>query len=123
MAGRKLPFHRSFTKDFSAEEKRSPGFGIRADNGGDSYFLFFRFDCSCRVKSLKHTFFFPGYFLSGSDSGQDMLFRGRYRLGWLGSLLALSAESRTILRRKFVVPPDSGSGLILGESVSVVKSR
>src|SRR6266571_8445064 len=81
MAGRKLPFHRSFTKDFSAEEKRSPGFGIRADNGGDSYFLFFPFDRLCRVKSLKHTLFFldiscPAVILgktccSGDDTGLD----------------------------------------------------
>jgi hypothetical protein len=33
MAGRKLPLHRLFTNDFSAEEKRSPGFAIRAENG------------------------------------------------------------------------------------------
>ena len=33
MVQRKLPFHRPFTNDFSAEEKRSPGFWIRAENG------------------------------------------------------------------------------------------
>ena len=115
-------FRRPFTNGFSAEQKHSLGFGIRADNGAILLSLFPFRPLIPRKTVETYPFFFLGYFLSGGDSGRDMLFRGRYRLGLLGSLLALSAESRTILRRKFVVPPDSGSGLILGESVFGVKS-
>src|SRR5712691_1962225 len=80
MAGRKLPFHRSFTKDFSAEEKRSPGFGIRADMGRFLLSLFpFR---PLMPREIVGTYlFFPGYSCpavilgktccSGDDTGLD----------------------------------------------------
>jgi hypothetical protein len=54
-------------------------------------------------------------FLSGTDNGRDRLIRARYRLGLLGHLPALSVESRTILRRKSAIVPDSKSGLIVGD--------
>jgi hypothetical protein len=53
--------------------------------------------------------------LSGIDNRRDRLIRARYTPGWLGSLLALSSDSRTILRRKFAVASDSISGLIMGD--------
>jgi hypothetical protein len=54
-------------------------------------------------------------FLSVTDNGRDRLIRARYKLGWFGHLPALSVESRTILRRKYAVVPDSKSGLIVGD--------
>ena len=54
--------------------------------------------------------FFPGHFLSGSDNGRDRLIRAWFGLPWYSRYLALSGDSRTILRRDFVAGSESNSG-------------
>ena len=78
-----------------------------------------RGDRSCHAKPLKHTpLFFPGHFLSGSDNGRDRLIRAWFGLPWYSRYLALSGDSRTILRRDFVAGSESNSGRKMGDFTS-----
>src|SRR6266568_7395090 len=57
-------------------------------------------------------------FLFGGDYGRDRLFWARSGLAWLSRYLALSSDSRTILRRKTVIASESRSGQIIDDFVS-----
>ena len=59
--------------------------------------------------------FFLGHFLSGTDNG-----RASSGLPWVSCCLALSRDSRTIFRLDFVVGSDSRSGLVMGDSQSIL---
>ena len=120
MVRRNLQFHRSFTKDFSAEEKRSPGFGIRADNR--------RFRGPERVPSAtlaqglckRSTNLFSKYpFCLGRILGlffEDGRVIGLFGLFCSPSIpLAISVENRVLE----IVGLDSESGLIMGDSCNV----
>jgi len=64
--------------------------------------------------------FFLEHFLSGTDNGRDRLIRAWSGLQWLSRYLALSRDSRTIFRQDFVVGSDSRSGLVMGDSQSIL---
>src|SRR6266702_5500384 len=85
MAGRKLPFHPPFTKDFSAEEKSRLGFGFRLDNERFRVLEKVPLNHSCVARRLKHTpLFSRNDFPSGRVSRPVEEFGAQYWLGRKG---------------------------------------
>src|SRR6266702_1196681 len=93
MARRKLPFHRPFTNDFSAEEKRSPRIGFRLDN--ERFCVLERFHSSIHATqdSVAKTPLFLERSLSGSDNGRVRAIRAQFWLRELGGKRDRPSES------------------------------
>src|SRR6266700_1015279 len=84
---------------------------------GDSGRVILRADRSCGAKPLKHTPLFSGAFPVRHRSWANPAGQGADCAWMRRRFLALSSNSRTILKRKFAIGPDSRSGLIMGEFV------
>src|SRR6267143_7284426 len=67
--------------------------------------------------------FFLEHFLSSTDSGRVWRFKPWSGLRVGGKNRGYISESRTIRGRDFRALPDSRSGLILGESVTILKAK
>jgi|SRR6266568_4771900 len=99
MAGRKLPFHPPFTKDFSAEEKSRLGFGFRLDNERFRVLEKVPLNHSCVARRLKHTPYFPetisrlaGFLGQSKNLGRNIGLDGKAKSR------EILSDSRTILR-------------------------
>src|SRR6266849_5786548 len=93
MAGRKLPFHRRFTNDFSTKEKHSPRFGFRLDS--ERFRVLERFHSSTHATqgSLAKTPLFLEHSLTGSDNGRVHAIRAQFWLRELGGKRDWPSES------------------------------